>query len=48
MIKGFRHAGLEKFFFTGSKKGIQPNHARPECPRIWLLLAGICTPYAET
>jgi toxin HigB-1 len=28
MIKSFRHAGLEKFFFTGSKAGIQPNHAR--------------------
>jgi len=28
MIKSFRHAGLEKFFFSGSKKGIQPNHAR--------------------
>ena len=28
MIKSFRHAGLEKFFFTGSKAGIQPIHAR--------------------
>ncbi len=28
MIKSFRHAGLEKFFFSGSKAGIQPNHAR--------------------
>jgi len=27
MIKSFRHAGIEKFFFTGSKAGIQPNHA---------------------
>ena len=27
MIKGFRHSGIEKFFFTGSKAGIQPNHA---------------------
>ena len=27
MIKSFRHAGLEKFFFTGSKAGIQPSHA---------------------
>ncbi|MGO8934130.1 MAG: type II toxin-antitoxin system RelE/ParE family toxin [Terracidiphilus sp.] len=27
MIKSFRHAGLEKFFFTGSKAGIQPVHA---------------------
>jgi toxin HigB-1 len=28
MIKSFRHAGLEKFFFTGSKAGIQPSHER--------------------
>jgi proteic killer suppression protein len=28
MIKSFRHAGLEKFFLTGSKAGIQPAHAR--------------------
>ena len=28
MIKSFRHAGLEKFFFTGGKAGIQPSHAR--------------------
>jgi proteic killer suppression protein len=27
MIKSFRHAGLEKFFMTGSKAGIQPAHA---------------------
>jgi proteic killer suppression protein len=27
MIKGFRHAGIEKFFTTGSKAGIQPAHA---------------------
>jgi proteic killer suppression protein len=27
MIKSFRHAGIEKFFFTGSKAGIQPRHA---------------------
>jgi proteic killer suppression protein len=27
MIQSFRHAGLEKFFFTGSKAGIQPAHA---------------------
>lgn len=27
MIKSFRHAGLEKFFNTGSKAGIQPAHA---------------------
>ncbi len=28
MIKSFRHAGLEKFFLTGSKAGIQPSHAK--------------------
>jgi len=27
MIKTFRHAGLEKFFLSGSKAGIQPKHA---------------------
>jgi toxin HigB-1 len=28
MIKSFRHAGIEKFFFTGSKAGIQASHAQ--------------------
>ena len=28
MIRSFRHAGLEEFFLTGSKAGIQPAHAR--------------------
>jgi proteic killer suppression protein len=27
MIKSFKHKGLEVFFRTGSKKGIQPHHA---------------------
>lgn len=27
MIKNFRHKGLERFFRTGSKRGIQPHHA---------------------
>ena len=27
MIRSFRHKGLEKFFITDSKKGIQPEHA---------------------
>jgi proteic killer suppression protein len=26
MIRSFRHAGLERFFLTGSKAGIQPVH----------------------
>lgn len=28
MIRSFRHAGLEKYFLTGSKAGIQPAHAK--------------------
>ena len=28
MIKSFRHRGLEKFFYTGSKAGMQPAHAK--------------------
>ena len=27
MIKSFRHKGLETFFYTGIKKGIQSEHA---------------------
>jgi proteic killer suppression protein len=27
MIRSFRHAGVERFFRTGSKEGIQPAHA---------------------
>lgn len=27
MIKSFRHKGLEQFFKTASKAGIQPHHA---------------------
>jgi proteic killer suppression protein len=26
VIQSFRHAGIEKFFLTGSKAGIQPKH----------------------
>jgi toxin HigB-1 len=28
MITSFRHKGLEQFFLTGTKAGIQPVHAR--------------------
>lgn len=28
MIRSFRHRGLEKFFTTGSKAGIQAQHAK--------------------
>jgi toxin HigB-1 len=27
MISSFRHKGIERFFLTGSKAGIQPAHA---------------------
>jgi proteic killer suppression protein len=35
MIKSFVHKGLEQFFLTGSKAGIQPHHAS----RLRLILA---------
>jgi len=28
MIKSFFHAGLEDFFYDGTKKGINPQHAK--------------------
>jgi proteic killer suppression protein len=28
VIKTFRHEGLERFFLTGSRAGIQPAHAK--------------------
>jgi proteic killer suppression protein len=28
MIKSFSHKGLENFFYDGTKKGIQPKHAK--------------------
>jgi toxin HigB-1 len=28
MIRSFRHAGIERFFRSGSMAGIQPKHAR--------------------
>ena len=28
MIRSFRHAGIEAFFRKGSKRGIQPKHAK--------------------
>jgi proteic killer suppression protein len=27
MIKSFKHKGLEKFFYTGNKSGIKPEHS---------------------
>ena len=35
MIRSFRHNGLERFFLTGSRAGIQPRHAN----RLRLILA---------
>jgi len=35
MIRSFKHKGLEKFFTTGAKSGIRPEHAT----RLRLLLA---------
>ena len=37
MIKSFRHKGLEDFFRTGSKAGVQPAHAK----RLRLQLAAL-------
>lgn len=37
MIRTFRHDGLEKFFRTGSRAGIQPNHA-PKLANLLLAL----------
>ena len=28
MIKTFKHKGLENFFYSGSKKGIRPEHSK--------------------
>ena len=28
MIRSFRHKGIERFFLTGAKAGIQPSHAK--------------------
>ena len=37
MIRSFRHSGVEKFFLTGSKKGIQPSHAGKLCLQLTVL-----------
>jgi proteic killer suppression protein len=37
MIRSFKHAGLEKFYRTGSKAGIQPAHEA----RLTLLLTAL-------
>ncbi len=37
MIKSFRHKGVEGFFRTGSKAGIQPKHAEKLRIRLFAL-----------
>jgi proteic killer suppression protein len=37
MIRSFKHRGLKKFYETGSKAGIQPDHAS----RLQLLLTAL-------
>jgi len=37
VIKSFRHAGIECFFRTGSRAGIQPDHAAKLANRLQLL-----------
>lgn len=37
MIKSFRHSGLQRFFESGSKAGIRPDHA-PRLQRVLGLL----------
>jgi toxin HigB-1 len=39
MIRSFRHKGIEKFFLTGSKAGIQPSHAAKLFDQLSLLNA---------
>ena len=39
MIKSIRHKGLRRFYETGSKKGIQPDHA----PRLRMMLTALDT-----
>jgi len=39
VIRTFRHKGIEKFFLTGSKAGIQPSHARRLADQLTVLNA---------
>jgi proteic killer suppression protein len=39
MIRSFRHKGIEKFFRTGSKVGIQPAHAKRLADQLFALNA---------
>ena len=40
MIRTFRHKGIERFFLSGSKAGIQPNHAGKLNEQLTVLNAG--------
>ena len=40
MIQSFRHAGLEKLYLTGSKAGIEPEHATKLRRQLTLLNTG--------
>ena len=40
MILTFKHKGLENFFNNGSKKGIQPEHAK----KLTLILTALTMP----
>jgi proteic killer suppression protein len=42
VIRSFRHAGLERFFSTGSKAGIQPAHAKRLRLQLTALDAATC------
>jgi proteic killer suppression protein len=37
VIKSFRHGGIERFFKTGSKAGIQPAHAAKLTTQLYVL-----------
>lgn len=39
MIQSFKHKGLEDFYLTGSKRGIQPHHAN----KLRVLLTALST-----
>lgn len=44
MIRGFKHKGLEKFFTTGTKSGIQAQHAE----RLRVILSPVSAATAPT
>jgi len=44
MIKSFKHSGLERFFLTGNKKGINQEH----CKKLALVLDLLDAAYSAT